>query len=146
MAYYLQNDLPNVYRAYSNRIVREKYDDNLVSGGHWLYMIIRRMEQEDQAIEAIQGVHSNMDIIENHSYYKMCLFYRGLMEELELHPIEANSSSDDVLDYRLVNWHLNHNQDTVRAKQYVEQLFENGNKYFFAYIVTESDGNRLFGT
>ncbi len=146
LAYYLQNDLPNACRAYNNRTVLEKYDDNLVSGGHWLYMILRRMEQEDQAIEMIKGVHSNMDIIENHSYYKMCLFYKELMEESELQPKESNSSSDDVLDYGLANWHLYHNQDTTRAKQYLEHLFENGNKYSFAYIAAETDWNRLFGS
>ena len=146
LAYYLQNDLPNAYRAYSNRTVLEKYDDNLVSGGHWLYMILQRMEQEDQAIETIDGVHTNMDIIENHSYYKMCLFYKELMEESELQPKESNSSSHDVLDYGLANWHLYHNQDTTRAKQYLEHLFENGNKYSFAYIAAESDWNRLFGS
>lgn len=34
LAYYLQGDMQNALRAYSNRVVTERYPDNIVSGGH----------------------------------------------------------------------------------------------------------------
>ncbi|MDF1695289.1 MAG: hypothetical protein P1U56_05630 [Saprospiraceae bacterium] len=144
LAYYLQNDMNNALKAYSNRTVTEKYDDNLVSGGHWLYMILSRLQQNDKANSAIKAVQPGMDIIENTSYYHMCLFYKGLMKEEDLISKEPGSSTSDVYNYGLGNWYLYHKQDTITAKRYYKDLLENGNKYSFAYLAAESDWNRLF--
>ncbi len=145
LAYYLKNDMENALRAYSNRTVTERYDDNIVSGGHWLYMIQRRMGLDDEADSAIEKVHEEMEIIENTSYFKMCLFYNGLISEEELQPIGSNTSSNDVYAYSIGNWYLYNNQDTARAKVEYEQLLENGNRFSFAYLAAESDYWRLFG-
>lgn len=144
LAYYLKNDMDNAYRAFSNRTVTEKYEDNIVSGGHWLYMILRRMGKNTEANAAIEKVRLDMDIIENMSYHKMCLFYKNLIAENELVPDGLSASSDDVLSYGLGNWYLYHKQDTVAAKIHYKHLLENGNTFSFAYIAAESDWNRLF--
>lgn len=143
LAYYLKNDLDNALTAFSNRTVTEKYPDNLVSGGHWQYMILRRMGNEKEANAAIEKVTADMDIIENMSYHKMCLFYKGLITEEDLQPKGDNSSSNDVLTYGLGNWYLYDKQDTVKAKELFKQLLDNGNKYSFAYIAAESDWKRM---
>ncbi len=145
LAYYLKNDMENALRAYGNRTVTERYDDNVVSGGHWLYMIQRRLGLDDEANAAIEKVNADMEIIENTSYFKMCLFYKGLMSEEELQPEGSNSASNDVFTYSIGNWYLYNNQDTVKARGYYEQLLENGNPFSFAYLAGESDYNRLFG-
>lgn len=144
LAYYLQNDLERALSAFSNRTVLEKYDDNLVSGGHWLFMILSRLGREAEAQAAIAAVVPDMDIIENDSYYKMCLFYRGLLEEQDLQPEGKRSSSDDVLAYGLGNWYLYAQQDTTAAKAHYQRLLDNGNKYSFAYLAAEADWERLF--
>lgn len=144
LAYYLKGDMANALRAYSNRTVTERYDDNIVSGGHWLYMINRRLGDEAAANAAIEKVHPEMDIIENGSYYKMCLFYKQLISEQDLQPEGSNTSSNDVLSYGLGNWYLYHKQDTIKAKEHYQHLLEHGNKYSFAYLAAESDWKRLF--
>lgn len=144
LAYYLKNDLNNALNAFSNRTVTEKYPDNIVSGGHWLYMILRRMGKDKEANDALREVSKNMDIIENLSYYKMCQFYKELITEQELKPEGTNSASNDVLTYGLGNWYLYHKKDTIKAKEYYKHLIENGNKYSFAYLAAESDWNRIF--
>jgi len=131
--------------ADSNRTVTEKYPDNIVSGGHWQNMILRRMGKEMEADLAIKDVSTDMDIIENQSYYKMCQYYKGLITEQDLIPEGSNSSSNDVLSYGLGNWYLYHAQDTLKAKEHYTHLLENGNKYSFAYLAAESDWARLFG-
>lgn len=144
LAYYLKNDMANALRAYSNRTVTERYDDNIVSGGHWLYMILRRVEKKEEAEAAIRAVNTEMDIIENRSYYKMCLFYKGLITKEDLKPEGASSPSNDVLSYGLGNWYLYDQQDTAKARDHYQYLLENGNKQSFAYLAAESDWNRLF--
>jgi tetratricopeptide (TPR) repeat protein len=144
LAYYLKNDMENALRAFSNRTVTEKYDDNTVSGGHWLYLILRRMGNKSAANAAIEKVVPDMDIIENTSYYKMCLFYKGLIEENELVPEGTDASSNDVYSYGLGNWYLYHKKDTVAAKKHYQDLLKNGSKFSFAYIAAEADWQRLF--
>ena len=144
LAYYLKDDMENALKAYSNRTVTERYDDNLVSGGYWLYMILSRMGRSEEAKTAIEKVTEGMDIIENTSYYKMCLFFKGLISEEELTPKDPNSSGDNVFLYGLGNWYLFEKKDEQKAKGLYEQLLKTGNKYSFAYLAAESDWNRIW--
>lgn len=145
LAYYLKNDMPNALRAYSNRTVTEKYPDNIVSGGHWLYMIQRRMNKNEEANASISKVTKEMDIIENMSYHTMCQFYKGLLSEEEIAAGSVGTSSSDVINYGLGNWYLYEKQDTLKAKALYKQLLDKGSKFSFAYLAAESDWKRLFG-
>lgn len=144
LAYYLKNDMDNALRAFSNRTVTERYDDNLVSGGHWLYMILSRQGKFKEADAAVSKVTVDMDIIENASYHKMCLFYKNMIPESELLSEDPQSASDNVFNYGLGNWYLYEKHDTLRAKTYYRQLLDKGNPYSFAYIAAEADWQRLF--
>lgn len=144
LAYYLKNDMPNALRAYSNRTVTEKYPDNIVSGGHWLYMIQRRLGLLEEANASLSKVTKEMDIIENMSYHTMCQFYKRLLSEEEIATGSVGTSSSDVINYGLGNWYLYEKQDTLKAKALYKQLLEKGSKFSFAYLATESDWKRLF--
>ena len=144
LAYYLKGDLENALWAYQQREMTNTNNDNLVSEGHWLYMIQRRMGDKEGAAASIQDVAMKMDIIENTNYHKMCLFYKELLDLKDLKIKGDGSSSDDVFLYGLGNWHLYEKNDTVTAKTYFKRLLEEGNKYSFAYLAAESDWNRLF--
>lgn len=144
LAYYLKNDMESALRAFRHRSVSEKYDDNVVSGGHWLYMILSRQGKTAEANKAISGVTKDMDIIENMSYHTMCLFYKGLLSESDLKMDDPQSSSANVLSYGLGNWYLYKKHDTAKARQLYKQLLDTGNRYSFAYLAAESDWKRLF--
>lgn len=144
LTYYLKNDMKNALRAYSNRTVTEKYPDNAVSGGYWLYMIQRRLGSIEEANASISTVTKDMDIIENMSYHTMCLLYKGLLTESDIASNNIGTSSSDVLSYGLGNWYLYEKQDTVKAKAYYKRLLAEGSKFSFAYLAAESDWKRLF--
>ena len=137
LAYYLKNDMKNSLKAYSNRSVSHKYDDNIVSSAHWLYMINRRLGNIEKANSAIDNINNEMNIIENMSYYQSCLFYKGEIEESDI-------IIDDVALYTLGNWYIYEKNDSSNAKKYYKKLLENGNPYSFAYIAGESDWVRFF--
>ena len=137
LAYYLTNDMNNALKAFSNRSVSHKYDDNIVSSAHWLYMINRRLGDIEGADRIIDKVNSEMDIIENMSYHQSCLFYKGELKESEI-------IIDDVALYSLANWYMYQKNDTINAKKYYQKLLKNGNPYSFAFIAGESDWIRFF--
>ena len=72
LAYYLKNDMNSALKAFSNRSVTHKFDDNIVSAGHWLYMIYRRLNRFEESISVVNQVNQQMDIIENMSYHQSC--------------------------------------------------------------------------
>jgi len=137
LAYYLKNDMNSALKAFSNRSVAHKYDDNIVSSGHWLYMIYRRLNKIEESITVVNEVNQNMDIIENMSYHQSCLFYKGVLKESEL-------VIDEVALYSLANWYVYEKNDTLKAKTYYQKLLSTGNPYSFAYIAGEADWVRLF--
>ena len=137
LAYYLKNDMNNALKAFNNRSVAHKYDDNIVSSGHWLYMIYRRLNKIEESIAVVNEVYQNMDIIENMSYHQSCLFYKGVLKESEL-------VIDEVALYSLANWYVYEKNDTLKAKTYYQKLLSTGNPYSFAYIAGEADWVKLF--
>ena len=137
LAYYLKNDMSSALKAFNNRSVTHKFDDNIVSASHWLYMINRRLNRIDESISVVNQVNQQMDIIENMSYHQSCLFYKGVLEESEL-------VIDEVALYSLANWYVYEKNDTLKAKTYYKKLLSTGNPYSFAYIAGESDWSRLF--
>ncbi|MEM9000527.1 MAG: hypothetical protein AAGB24_09710 [Bacteroidota bacterium] len=144
LAHYLKGDLEKSLLAFRNRKNTNTYDDNWVSGGHWLYMILKRMGKDKEAEEAIAMVNTDMDIIENTNYHKMCLFYKGILTEENIRPKSDGSSSDDVFLYGLGNWYLYQKKDTLSAKRLFKTLLDKGNRYSFAYLAAESDWKHHF--
>ena len=136
LAYYLKNDMNNALKAFANRSVTHKYDDNIVSGGHWLYMIYKRLNKIEESKAVVDQVNQEMDIIENMSYHQSCLFYKGLIEESEL-------LIDEVALYSFANWYIYEKKDTLKAKEYYQELLK-GNPFSFAYIAGEADWVRLY--
>ena len=137
LAYYLKNDMNNAAKSFSDRSVTHKFDDNIVSSAHWLYMIYRRQNKIKQSNLIVKNISKDMDIIENMSYHQTSLFHKGLIKESEM-------DIDEVALYSIANWYIYEKNDTLKAKDYYKELLDNGNPFSFAYIAAESDWKRLY--
>ena len=137
LAYYLKNDMINAAKSFSDRSVTHKFDDNIVSSAHWLYMIYRRQNKIEQSNAIVKNISKDMDIIENMSYHQTSLFHKGLINESEI-------NIDEVALYSIANWYIYEKNDTLKAKDYYKELLETGNPFSFAYIAAESDWKRLY--
>jgi len=137
LAYYLKNDMDNAAKSFSDRTVTHKFDDNIVSSAHWLYMIYRRQNKIEKSNKIIEKISEDMDIIENMSYHQTSLFHKGLIKESEM-------NIDEVALYSLANWYVYEKNDTLKAKSYYKELLDTGNPYSFAYIAGESDWVRFY--
>ena len=143
LAYYLKNDLENAKRIYEKRITTHQNDDNIVSAGHWYYMTLRRLGDNDGASSVLAEITPEMDIIENMHYHDICLFYKEDLSEQDL-VIESESGSvNEVFLYGLGNWYLYEKQDTNQAKLFFNRLLDQGNKASFAFLAAEADMYRM---
>ncbi|MEO1652405.1 MAG: tetratricopeptide repeat protein [Bacteroidota bacterium] len=143
LVYYLEGEYSKALDAFKKHNEHPSYDDTIVSGTHWMYMILRRMGEKEKAQAILASIHPDMEIIENDSYFECCLFYKGLKKEDELLPKGESQSSDDVFVYALGNWQMYEHSDRMKTRIYFEQLLKEGNPYSFAYLAAEADWKRL---
>ena len=110
LAYYLKQDWSRALEAFRRGYSLGGYDDNLVSTGHWIYMILRLMGREE-ALAALDEISAEMEIIENMSYHQLCLLYKG---EASLEEMMA-TVGDDPAQFPMGLHYLYYNEtDGVR--------------------------------
>lgn len=135
LAYYLKQDFPNALRGFSNGLATSENPDNVVSTSHWLYMIHRRMGHLQDAENVLNGISSDMDIIENHAYHQLGLFYKGELEEADL---QGEGPANDAILYGIANWYY-YNGHTQTAHEKWQLMVQSPSWASFGYIAAESD-------
>jgi alpha-L-fucosidase len=143
LAYYLNNDLENALRVYHEGIKASQNDDMLVATTHWLYMTLRLLGQEAEAKKALEPIQTDMNVIENQVYHKLCLFYKGVLPLEDLTDPGFSSIMNDALAYGVGNWHY-YNGEKEKAKDIFQNILEGGSWASFGYIAAESDFARNF--
>lgn len=142
LAYYLKGDFANALRVYREGEKLSSNADRLVSLGHWLYMTLRRMGRDAEAKKVIEPVNAKMDIIENGSYHRLMLLYKG-----ELKPEDVLVKSGEGVDvptigYGVANWHF-YNGRKAEAVALWKKILAGDQWAAFGYIATEADMHRL---
>ena len=138
LAYYLKQDFENAKRSYVECRNSANNHDNIVSSTHWLYMIARRMGDEQAANEFLEPITDTMNVIENMSYHNNCRFYKGLITMDEWSPEGMDSSAGDAVLYAIGNWHF-YNDNIEEAKRIYESIIDKGGWNSFGYIAAEVD-------
>jgi len=138
LAYYLKQDWENAFRAYQNGFNSGRNDDNRVSTTHWLYMIKRRMGDEEDAVKVLDVITADMTVIENFSYHQLCLFYKGEMTVEELVGDNEDTPSGASTAYGLANWYYYNGQDD-KATKHLNALVDTNSWAAFGFIAAEAD-------
>jgi len=138
LAYYLKHDFGNALRCYTECRNAGSNNDNLVSSTHWLYMIHRRLGNEQAAIDCLQPIGDKLKVIENRSYYLCCRFYQGRISLQELLDSTETGPARSAIDYAVGNWHLYGGDEKV-ARNKFQELLAGESKTAFGFIAAESD-------
>jgi len=138
LAYYLKQDWENAFRAYQSGFNAGRNDDNRVSTTHWLYMIKRRMGDEEGAAKVLDVITADMNVIENISFHNLCLFYKGEMTVEELIGDNEDTPSGATSAYGLANWYY-YTGEVEKATQHLEALVASNSWAAFGFIAAEAD-------
>ncbi len=138
LAYYLKQDWPRALTAFRNGYNLGGNDDNLVSTGHWIYMILRRMGNEAEAAEALREISADMNIIENMSYHELCLLYRGEMEIEDMMAANGDDPSNAAVAYGIANYFY-YNGDRQRSDEMLRRIVSGSSWSAFGFIAAEAD-------
>jgi dipeptidyl-peptidase-4 len=141
LAYYLHGDDERAERAYRERVASAANNDMMVSTTNWLYLTLRRLGRDDEAAALLESITTDTEVIENEAYLRLCLFYKGELEESDLQ-VEGMSSSNAAVAYGLAAWHMAEG-DTDIGTAMLEAIVAGNNWAAFGHIAAEADLARI---
>lgn len=146
LARYLKGDFTGAADAYRLCMEHSKNADMQVATAHWQYMTLRRLGRETEAAAVLEPINDAMTVIENDSYHRLLMMYKGAVDAGTLLEASRTEALDAVtIGYGVANWHLyNGRPDDARAilanitEKYAETQWAG-----FGYIAAEADLARL---
>lgn len=144
LAYYLAGQKQRALTAYRECLKVSDSPDRLVATTHWLYMTLRRLKRERDAAKVLEPITEGMDIIENDSYYRLLLMYKGLLSAeqlLEEATKQGDSAASHSTLYGVGNWHI-YNGRSKPGLEVLRRVMASKQWTSFGYIAAESDLTR----
>lgn len=143
LAYYLKGDFTNALRAYQECMKFSKNDDMRVATLDWLYMTYRRLGRHGAAKQLLDQVTDKMEILENESYHKRLLMYKGALKPEQL--LDTSNADDLTIatqGYGVGNFYLVEG-NKAKAKEIFEKVVAGRQWAAFGYIAAEVDLKRM---
>ena len=141
LAHYLKGNFTAALDAYRQCLTFSKNPDMLVATSHWLYMTLRRLNRTDDAARVLDGITADMNIIENGSYHRLLMVYKGQEKADAILASAASGGLDAVtMGYGIGNWHLyNGRRDEAMAifRRIVDE--QSSQWAAFGYIASEAE-------
>lgn len=138
LAYYLQHDFTAALTAFINCLRSGSNDDNIVSATHWIYTIMCRINRSNDYDSVLDRIDTTMNIIENFSYHKLCLLYKGALTLDQARTDLPEGPASDAFEYGVARLYAcQGNQD--KCDQLLYEILSGEGWASFGYIAAESD-------
>lgn len=138
LAYYLKGDFERALPVYQTCTATSTNADRLVSLSHWLYMTLRRLARQKEAEAVLEPISTSLDVIENVSYHKLLLMYRGEIAPEELLKEELQGNDRATMLYGIGNWYF-YNGDNAKAQELFSMILQGSEWPAFGYIAAEAE-------
>jgi tetratricopeptide (TPR) repeat protein len=140
LAYYLSGAFHEARLAYETCLGYCDNDDSLTATIDWLYMTYRRIGEDGLAAQLLERIAPVMDLVEDTSYHRRLLLYKGLLspDELLSPPQDAEDPALAIATqgYGVGNWYLS-NDNAARAFEIFASVLETPSWSAFGYIASE---------
>ena len=143
LAYYLKGDYANARRAYDECFKVSNNDDSITAVTDWQWMTDMRMGDKTAAAKVLERIRPKMDILENASYHKRLLMYKGL-EKVEslLDTANADDLTIATQGYGVGNYYFV-TGDEAKAKAIFDRVLAGKQWAAFGYIAAEVDRAKM---
>ncbi len=145
LAHYLKGEFEQALDAYQKCLAASTNDDMYIATADWLYMTLRRLGRDEEAAAVLEPIHAEMDILENTSYLRRLLMYKGELTPDELMAVEEGEDADLTFatqGYGVGNWYL-YNGDREQAQAIFERVVAGEYWAAFGYLAAEADLLRM---
>lgn len=146
LANYLLGNFEEAAVAYSECMEVSTNNDLLVATSDWYFMTLRRLGRDDEALALLEPITEDMEIIENNSYHKRLLMYKGILSTDDLmnvgDDVDDRALSIATQGYGVANWQLSEG-DTTAATALLGEIVAGEHWSAFGYIAAEADLARM---
>jgi hypothetical protein len=144
LAQYLKGEFEPALVAYRRCLAFSANDDMRCASIYWLYLTLCRLGRVDEAAQVLVPVTADMDIIENHTYHRLLLLFKGELTlgqviQSDDDPSPVGAAVDDAtLAYGIGVWHLV-NGDLVEAYTTFNAIVDGAAWPAFGHIAAEAE-------
>jgi tetratricopeptide (TPR) repeat protein len=143
LAYYLKGDFANAKRAYEECMKVSDNDDSITATTDWQWMTLMRMGDKAGAAKVLERITPKMDILENGSYHRRLLMYKGLEKpEALLDTTNADDLTIATQGYGVGNYYRVMG-DQAKAKEIFDRVLAGKQWAAFGYIAAEVDRAKM---
>jgi tetratricopeptide (TPR) repeat protein len=143
LGYYLTGNYAKALDAYTECLKVSKNDDALVATSDWMWMTLMRLNRKADAAKLLERIAPKMEILENGSYHKRLLMYKGLEQpDALLDPAHADDLTLATQGYGVGNYYYV-TGDTARATRIFEKVVSGKQWNAFGFIAAEADLQRI---
>ena len=143
LARYLQGDYAKAYDAYVECMKVSNNDDSVTATSDWMWMTLMRLNRKAEAASVLARITPKMDILENASYHRRLLMYKGLEKpEALLDTAKADDTTIATQGYGVGNYYYV-TGDMKKAREVFEKVTAGGGWNAFGFIAAEADLQRM---
>lgn len=143
LSYYLQGNYPKAYDAWAECMKVSNNDDSIAATSDWMWMTLMRMNRKADAARVLERITPKMDILENQSYHRRLLMYKGLDKpEALLDTAKADDTTIATQGYGVGNYYFV-TGDMKQARAVFERVTSGGGWNAFGFIAAEADLHRM---
>lgn len=143
LAYYLQGNYARAYDAYVECMKVSNNDDSVTATSDWMWMTLMRLNRKADAAKVLERITPKMDILENGSYHRRLLMYKGLEKpEALLDPAKADDTTIATQGYGVGNYYFV-TGNPAKAREVFTKVTSGGGWNAFGYIAAEADLQRM---
>lgn len=140
LAHFLTRSFARAQAAYETCLQFADNDDSLTATIDWLWMTLRRLGKTSEAEALLARITPTIDLVEDDSYHRRLLLYKGMLTPEELLNTPADADDPDLAlatqGYGVGNWYLVEG-DQARAREVFQRVLETANWAAFGYIAAE---------
>lgn len=146
LAHYLKRDYTKAEAAYTECMQISNNNDLIVASADWMYMTYIKQGKQTEALELLKSIADSLPVIENDSYYKRLMLYKGKLNAEEVLNPDTKSEDFDLAfatqGYGVGNWYQSKG-DTSKATEIFKKVV--AGKYFsaFGFIAAEAELARM---
>ena len=142
LAYFVSGDYAAALPVWVDDAAKAPNVDSRVASTYWWVLTLANLGRHTEARAALAPIRADWDVIENGSYHRALLWFKGEITEAVLLPSGASALERQTLGNGIGHWHANHGRP-AQARAAWDAVLATGPSASFGYIAAEQAVARL---
>lgn len=139
LARYLQENYEGALQAYVECMKVSTNDDSVTATSDWMWMTLMRLNRRADAARVLDRITPAMEILENQSYHRRLLMYKGVEKaEALLDTEKADDTTIATQGYGVGNYYFV-TGDRQKARDVFKRIVAGAGWNAFGFIAAEAD-------